>query len=114
MFELFLSPLFAVASVFPYVCDFLLRLLWIGEVMAAEGEGDPIWDWSVSPQFPWRRSDLPWLHVAASDLHRGPAPDMEDWRLLMQKPLLIRRMCAIQAAALASSLSSLFIKSSLF
>lgn len=44
-----------------------------------------------SLQFPWRLSDLPWLHVAASDLHWRPSPDMEDWRLSMQKPLLIQQ-----------------------
>lgn len=42
-------------------------------------------------------SDLSWLHVAASDLHWRPSPDMEDWRLLMQKPLLIHciKDCAV-------------------
>lgn len=43
-----------------------------------------------SLQFPSRLSDLPWLHVAASDLRRRPSPDMEDWRLSMRKPLLIQ------------------------
>lgn len=36
--------------------------------------------------------DLSWLHVAAPDLHWRPSPDIEDWRLLMQKPLLIQRI----------------------